>query len=75
MSSIAIILGMLPMALGIGDAGREMRIPLGVVSIAGLISSTILGLFVIPSFYLLWMKISDLIRGIFKKDDELEEVI
>ena len=75
MSSVAIILGMLPMALGIGDAGREMRIPLGVVSIAGLISSTILGLFVIPSFYLLWMKISDLIRGIFKKDDELEEVI
>lgn len=51
MSTIAIILGMLPMALGIGDAGKEMRIPLGVVSIGGLLVSTALTLFVIPSFY------------------------
>lgn len=51
MSSIAIILGMLPMALGIGDAGKEMRIPLGVVSIGGLVVSTFLTLFVIPAFY------------------------
>lgn len=51
MSATAIILGMLPLALGIGDAGREMRIPLGVVAIGGLIASTILTLFVIPAFY------------------------
>ena len=51
MSTLAIILGMLPMALGIGDAGREMRIPMGVVSIAGLLVSTVLTLFVVPSFY------------------------
>jgi len=51
MSSLAIILGMLPMAMGIGDAGKEMRMPLGVVSIGGLVASTILALFVIPAFY------------------------
>lgn len=51
MSTTAIILGMLPLALGIGDAGKEMRIPLGVVAIGGLIASTILTLFVVPSFY------------------------
>ena len=51
MSTLAIILGMLPMALGIGDAGKEMRIPLGVVSIGGLLVSTIFTLFVIPAFY------------------------
>ncbi len=51
MSTMALILGMLPMAMGIGDAGKEMRTPLGVVSIGGLISSTILTLFVIPAFY------------------------
>lgn len=51
MSSVAIILGMLPLALGIGDAGKEMRIPLGVVAIGGLIASTLLTLFVIPSLY------------------------
>ncbi len=51
MSTLAIILGMLPLALGIGEAGVEMRQPLGVVSIGGLLVSTILGLFVIPAFY------------------------
>lgn len=50
MSTLALILGMLPMALGIGDAGKEMRIPLGVVSIGGLFVSTLLTLFVIPAF-------------------------
>jgi len=51
MATLAIILGMLPMALGIGDAGKEFRIPLGIVSIGGLIASTFLTLWVIPSFY------------------------
>ena len=39
------------MALGIGDAGKEMRTPLGVVSIGGLVASTFLTLYVIPAFY------------------------
>ncbi len=56
MSSIAIILGMLPLALGIGDAGKEIRMPLGVVAIGGLIVSTILTLFVIPALYYLTSK-------------------
>jgi HAE1 family hydrophobic/amphiphilic exporter-1 len=51
MTSIAIILGMLPLALGIGDAGREIRMPLGIVAIGGLFISTILTLFVIPAVY------------------------
>ena len=51
MSSLALILGMLPMALGIGDAGKEMRTPMGVVSIGGLIVSTILTLVVIPAIF------------------------
>ncbi|GAB1370981.1 efflux RND transporter permease subunit [Candidatus Kapaibacterium sp.] len=51
MSTVAIILGMLPMALGIGDTGKEMRIPLGIVSIGGLVMSTVLTLIVIPAAY------------------------
>lgn len=51
MSTIAIILGMLPMALGIGSAGREVRQPMGVVSIGGLVVSTLLTLYVIPAIY------------------------
>jgi hydrophobic/amphiphilic exporter-1 (mainly G- bacteria), HAE1 family len=53
MSTTAIILGMLPLALGIGDAGSEWRVPLGVVAIGGLAVSTIMTLFVIPAFYYL----------------------
>ena len=60
MTSVAIILGMLPLALGIGEAGKEMRIPLGVVSIGGLIASTILTLYVIPAFYFLTTKATKL---------------
>ena len=51
MSNIAIILGMLPMAMGIGEAGSEMRQPMGVVSIGGLVASTLLALVVIPVLY------------------------
>ena len=51
MSNIAIILGMLPMALGIGDSGQEFRQSMGIVSIGGMIVSTLLTLYVIPAMY------------------------
>ena len=49
MSNIAISLAMLPMALGMGDAGKEFRQSMGVVSIGGLVVSTILSLYLIPA--------------------------
>jgi HAE1 family hydrophobic/amphiphilic exporter-1 len=49
MSNIATILGMLPMALGIGSSGAEMRQAMGLVSIGGILSSTVLTLFMIPA--------------------------
>lgn len=49
MANIATILGMLPMAMGIGKSGAEMRQPMGLVSIGGLITATFLTLFVIPA--------------------------
>ncbi len=49
MANIATILGMLPMAMGIGSSGAEMRQPMGLVSIGGLIAATFLTLFVIPA--------------------------
>jgi HAE1 family hydrophobic/amphiphilic exporter-1 len=56
MSGVAIIFGMLPMALGIGASGAEMRQPLGVVSIGGIIVSTFMTLYVIPAMYLIFTK-------------------
>jgi HAE1 family hydrophobic/amphiphilic exporter-1 len=62
MASIAIILGMLPLAIGIGAAGKEIRMPLGIVAIGGLIASTLLTLFVIPAIYYLTSKAKSVIR-------------
>ena len=56
MSTLAIIVGMLPMAIGIGSTGAEMTRPMGIVSIGGLIVSTFLTLIIIPAFYFLTTK-------------------
>jgi len=56
MSTIAIIAGMLPMALGTGGTGKEIYQPMGIVSIGGLIASTFLTLIIIPAFYYLTSK-------------------
>lgn len=50
MTSFAIIAGMTPVALGIGE-GAEFRAPLGRAVIGGIITSTVLTLLVIPTFY------------------------
>jgi len=44
------------MALGMGESAREMRQPMGVVSIGGLLVSAVLTLYVIPSIFLLTTK-------------------
>jgi HAE1 family hydrophobic/amphiphilic exporter-1 len=67
MSTVAIILGMLPLALGIGDAGAEMRQPLGVVSIGGLVASAFLTLFTVPAAFYLVSSFFGGIKRIFKK--------
>jgi HAE1 family hydrophobic/amphiphilic exporter-1 len=50
MTSLATIAGILPIAIGFGDASESRR-PLGVVAVGGLVTSTMLTLFVIPVFY------------------------
>ena len=50
MTSFATIAGILPIAIGFGQAAQSRR-PLGVVSVGGMITSTILTLFVIPVMY------------------------
>ncbi len=52
MTSLALILGSLPVALGLG-AGGSFRQPLALVVIGGLITSTILTLLLVPTAYAL----------------------
>ena len=51
MTSSAMVLGMLPTALGRGE-GSEFRSPMAIAVIGGVISSTVLSLIVVPAFYL-----------------------
>jgi len=55
MTSLAIALGALPIALSLGAASTS-RIGMGVVIVGGTIFSLILTLFVIPAFYLMWSR-------------------
>ncbi|MDB9374031.1 efflux RND transporter permease subunit [Nodularia sphaerocarpa] len=50
MTTITTVLGMFPLALGIGE-GSEFLQPLGVVVFSGLSLATLLTLFIIPCFY------------------------
>jgi HAE1 family hydrophobic/amphiphilic exporter-1 len=50
MTTFALIAGMLPIALGRGE-GAQFRSPLGVAVIGGVITSTLLTLVAIPTFY------------------------
>jgi HAE1 family hydrophobic/amphiphilic exporter-1 len=50
MTSVAIIAGMVPVALGIGE-GADFRAPLGRAVIGGVVTSTLLTLLVIPTVY------------------------
>jgi multidrug efflux pump subunit AcrB len=55
MTALAMIIGMVPMALGLGEAG-EQNAPLGRAVIGGLVMATIATLFVVPVIYTLVRK-------------------
>jgi HAE1 family hydrophobic/amphiphilic exporter-1 len=50
MTSVAIVAGMIPVAVG-GGEGADFRAPLGVAVIGGVITSTLLTLLVVPTLY------------------------
>jgi multidrug efflux pump subunit AcrB len=50
MTAVSTISGILPIAIGFG-AGAESRRPMGVVVVGGMLTSTVLTLFVIPTVY------------------------
>ena len=50
MTSVAMIAGMIPLALGLGEGVKQVA-PLGVAVIGGLLLSTISTLFIIPGIY------------------------
>src|SRR5213594_28289 len=52
MTALVAALGLLPIAIGSGDPGREIEGPMAIVILAGLITSTALNLLVLPTLAL-----------------------
>src|SRR5690606_36009602 len=50
MTTLTTVLGLAPMAMGLGD-GAEIRMPMAITVIAGLSLSTLLTLLVLPTLY------------------------
>ena len=49
MTALVTALGLLPLAIGAGEAGREIEGPMAIVILGGLITSTLLNLLVLPT--------------------------
>jgi HAE1 family hydrophobic/amphiphilic exporter-1 len=62
MTTFALIAGMIPVALGVGE-GADFRAPLGRAVIGGTITSTILTLLVIPTFYEIIDGVRERVKG------------
>jgi HAE1 family hydrophobic/amphiphilic exporter-1 len=62
MTTATTVLGLAPMALGLGD-GAEIRTPMAIAVISGLITSTVLTLIVVPSVYAVLDRAKDRLLG------------
>ncbi len=62
MTSTATMMAAIPPAAGIGS-GSEIRAPMGVAVIGGLIVATVLSLLVVPAFYLVTDRLRERVRG------------
>jgi len=52
MTATVTALGLLPLAMGTGEAGREIEGPMAIVILGGLVTSTLLNLMVLPTLAL-----------------------
>ena len=62
MTSVATMMAALPPALGLGS-GSEIRTPMAIAVIGGLVVSTVLSLLVVPAFYVTTDSLIEKVRG------------
>jgi HAE1 family hydrophobic/amphiphilic exporter-1 len=67
---VALIAGMIPVALGAGE-GADFRAPLGRAVIGGTITSTLLTLLVIPTIYEIMVETREKLRGMFRRKNKV----
>ena len=64
MTTIAMVAGMIPPALGLGDGG-EFRAPMAIAVIGGLLVSTVLSLVFVPAIFTVMDDLGNLVRYLF----------
>jgi len=67
MTTVAMIAGMVPLALGIGGSDSSFRRPMAIAVIGGLVTSTALSLLVVPAVYTYVARIERFCRRLFAR--------
>jgi Cu/Ag efflux pump CusA len=52
MTALVTGVGLIPLALGVGEPGKEIQQPMAIVILGGIFTSTFLNMIVIPALYL-----------------------
>jgi Cu/Ag efflux pump CusA len=59
MTALVTGVGLIPLAIGIGEPGKEIQQPMAVVILGGIVTSTFLNMIVIPALYLKYGRVSE----------------
>jgi len=71
MTALVTGVGLIPLALGAGEPGREIQQPMAVVILGGIVTSTFLNMIVIPALYLKYgQAVAPATAGAFPRDAE-----
>ena len=70
MTALAMMIGMVPMAIGLGEGG-EQNAPLGRAVIGGLLVATLMTLYVVPAVYSI---LARNVKGKHERDAEIAAV-
>jgi HAE1 family hydrophobic/amphiphilic exporter-1 len=74
MTTLTTVLGMLPVAIGIGE-GAELMAPMGTALAGGLAFSTLVTLFLVPCMYLYLENLSDAFKRLLRRISGRKEVV
>ncbi len=66
MTALAMIFGVLPAAIGVGP-GSETRAPMAIATGAGMLSSTVLTLLIVPVFFIAFDDFAEWVKGGFRR--------